>query len=244
MSNGEPWQQWARRDIDGGLVDRARGVLPEMECTKQLVRLVSEIYRPGMSVLDVGCNAGHYLTGLRRIDPNMNYLGVDVNPRSIENAREIFATDPNARFEVKDIRQPLDLGAKFDIVFCCNVILHLPDFRPPLRSLLESTKGVCIIRTLLEERSTLARRLQSHNFAEEEEPADFYYMNTWARDVFVRFADDLGWRTELLADEYDACAIAAEYDTVKQGDGTRMVAGMQADGAVIYNWRWARLTEV
>ena len=40
------WKQWAKRpEAEGTLVDRARGVLPEMESTKQLVDLISEIYQ-------------------------------------------------------------------------------------------------------------------------------------------------------------------------------------------------------
>ena len=47
------------------------------ESTKQLVQLVSQIYKPGMSVLDVGCNVGHYLLGLRKKFPTLDYTGVD-----------------------------------------------------------------------------------------------------------------------------------------------------------------------
>ena len=39
---------------------RTTGELPEMECTKQLVYLISEVYEPGMKILDVGCASGHY----------------------------------------------------------------------------------------------------------------------------------------------------------------------------------------
>ncbi len=41
----EAWQQWGKRpEIEWTLVERARGSLQEMECTKQLVRLVSEVH--------------------------------------------------------------------------------------------------------------------------------------------------------------------------------------------------------
>ena len=129
---------------------------------------------------------------------------------------------------------------------CVNPVspisLHLPDFRPPLRNLLASTKRVCFIRTLLDVRSTLSQRLQSHDFAEEEPPTDYYHMNTWATDFFVGFAAKLGWRTEIIRDEFDTSILEKEYDSVKKGDGTRIVGGVQADGAVLYNWTWTKMT--
>lgn len=235
-----PWQQWEKRDIDGYLVDRATGALPEMECTKQLVQLVAAEYQPGMRVLDVGCNAGHYLRGLRRIDQTLDYTGVDINPRSIASAREIFADDAHARFEVGDAQVSILGGETYDIVFCCNVILHLPDYRPILRNLLASTSAVCLVRTLLDERTTLSRRVLSHDFPEGAEPDDYYNMNTWATDVYIGFAQSEGWPTEIIDDEFEPSVIAAEFETVKQGDGVRVHGGKQADGSVIYNWAWTR----
>jgi SAM-dependent methyltransferase len=238
----EPWQQWQKRDIDGNLVNRAKGILPEMECTKQLVRLLAEVYEPTMRVLDAGCNAGHYLRGLRRLDKNLRYVGVDVNPRSIANARAVFAEDPCASFEARDIRSPLFPDDPFDIVFCCNVFLHLPELRAPLSNLLASTKRVCFVRTLLGEYTTLAKRLMTHEFDAAGNPTDYYYQNTWQLDYFRGIAADCGWQTEFLADEFDPAVLQKEYRMVKQGDGTRIVGdGQQADGAVIYNWVWAKM---
>ena len=70
------WRVWNRNiDPERTLLQRATGELPEMECTKQLVDLVSEVYQPNMKILDVGCATGHYLLGLLRIDKNdMNIL--------------------------------------------------------------------------------------------------------------------------------------------------------------------------
>lgn len=74
--NVNNWKQWGKRpnDSERTLIERAKGNLSEMESTKQLVKLVSEIYEPGMRVLDVGCNTGHYLRGLRKISSNLDYV--------------------------------------------------------------------------------------------------------------------------------------------------------------------------
>jgi len=237
------WQQWGRRpEIEWTLVDRGRGLLPEMECTKQLVRLVSEVYRTGIRVLDVGCNVGHYLRGLRRLDATLDYTGVDAYEHYIEQARGIFADDPYAHFDVRDVFEPLFPDNPFDIVFCCNVILHLPDFRLPVRNLLASTKEVCFIRTLLGDHTTIVKRAVAQDFDDEGNPLDFIYQNTWHSDYFVGFIRQLGWNVELISDEFDSSVLQREYKTVKRGKGTHIVDGRQADGNIIFNWIWAKIT--
>jgi SAM-dependent methyltransferase len=237
------WKQWANRpETEGTLVQRARGELPEMESTKQLVRLVSEVYEPGMRVLDVGCNAGHYLRGLRRISPELDYTGVDAYAVYIDQAKEIFADDKHAHFEVKDIHKPIFPDTPFDIVYCCNVIIHLPDFRLPTRNLLESTKKVCFIRLPLGDHTTIVRRAMTQVFSDTGEPLDFVYQNTWQREYFTEFVQGLGWNVELIADEFNPSVLANEYQNLKKGWGTNVIDGKQVEGNIILNWTWAKMT--
>ena len=49
--------------VEARTFDRAKK-LPEMESAKQLRTLIKKIYRKGMSILDVGCAAGHYYHSL------------------------------------------------------------------------------------------------------------------------------------------------------------------------------------
>lgn len=238
-----PWQQWAKRpETEPTLVERARGALPPMESTKQLVQLVAGVYRPGMRVLDVGCNVGHYLRGLRGLDPRLDYTGVDAYAQYIEQARVIFSDDPHASFHVKDVHEPLFPGEPFDVVYCCNVLLHLPDFRRPVRNLLDSTKSVLLVRTLLGEYTTIVKRAVSHAYDDAGEPLDFVYQNTWETGWFTGWIERQGWQVELIADAFDALALAREYDAVKRARGTRVVEGRQADGNIIFNWTWAKIT--
>jgi SAM-dependent methyltransferase len=237
------WQQWTKgTTVEGTLVERARGTLGEMESTKQLVDLVKEAWQPGMRVLDVGCNAGHYLRGLRRLASDLDYVGVDAYSHYISAASEIYSGDEHARFEVKDIYEPLFPEDPFDIVYCCNVILHLPDFRAPLRNLLESTKKVCFVRTLLGDHTTKVRRAESPELGDDGEPLDFVFQNTWDRRLVTSFAADLGWNADLIEDRFDPKVLAKEFDSLKEGRGTRIVDGRQVDGVVLFEWEWLKFT--
>jgi SAM-dependent methyltransferase len=237
------WQQWADRpEVEQTLALRATGELGEMESTKQLVDLIGAVYKPGMTVLDAGCNVGHYLRGLRRLDPELSYTGVDAYEVYIDRAHEVFAEDPNTRFEVKDIHAPLFPEEPRDIVYCCNVLLHLPDFRTPLANLLESTREVCFVRTLLGESTTIVKRAMTEEFSEDGEPLDFVYQNTWARDHFLSCVRELGWRGELIEDRFDPAVLAREHSSLKKGTGTGVIDGRQVDGSILFNWEWVKIT--
>ena len=83
--------KWAEDpSVEQRTFKRVTGELQEMESTKQLVDLISDIYQPGMKVLDVGCAAGHYYNGLARIDSDLDYSGVDATIPYIEFAKNYF----------------------------------------------------------------------------------------------------------------------------------------------------------
>ena len=239
----EPWQEWGvNPKSEVTLEGRAKGDLPEMECTKQLVRLISPVYQPGMRILDVGCNVGHYLRALRRLDPNINYVGVDAYPNYIKEAKEIFGENERTTFLVKDVMQPLFPRSSFDIVFCCNLILHLPDFKIPVRNLLESTKRACFIRTLLGDQTTIVKLIKKHVFDAEGNPLAFRYLNTYKLDYFVYYIKDLGWNVAVIEDEFAPEVLTDEYINVKGGTGTRIVGGKQVESNIIYEWKFLKIT--
>lgn len=244
----ENWQLWKTKpDLESKYnIERLRGNLSEMESTKQLINLISECYEPSMKILDVGCNVGHYLLGLRKKFPSLNYTGVDAYDSYINEAKNAFSTDPNATFEVKDIFQPLFPENKFDIVYCCNVLLHLPDFRIPVTNLLNSTKKICFIRTLLSDHTTIVQAPISDNFDDSGNPNEFWYLNTWSEKYFLNFINNLGWKTEIIKDEFNPSNIQQEYDSSKDNDidkGTKILGDKQIVDNIIFNWVWVKITK-
>lgn len=244
----EDWQQWGKLPESESRynLERVKGNLPEMESTKQLVKIISKFYSRNSKVLDVGCNVGHYLRGIRKTHPELDYTGADAYEIYIKQAKEAFANDPNAKFEIKDIFKSLFPKNPFDIVFCCNVLLHLPDFREPVKNLLESTKKVCIIRTLLGDTSTIVKSSLDSKFDEKGNPTNFLYLNTWEKNYFINYIKKLGWNIEIQPDEFNPELIQKEHEKIKTNKfdkPTRVVNGKQIVENIIVNWQWAIITK-
>ena len=101
--------------------------------------LVEEVMgvRPGMRILDIGCGTADILSRL----PQVDYLGIDHNPKYVEKSRSRFGS--RGRFEVLDVNDSSfrDFGS-FDIVLLLGVLHHLNDDEIPglLSTIVMSTK--------------------------------------------------------------------------------------------------------
>lgn len=98
------------RYIQAGSIRSARSVIPFV------LRELSPV-----SVFDVGCGAGAWLSEYRKCGIT-DYLGVDgayVQPSSL--------LIPAEHFQSQDIAQAFDLGRRFDIVQCLEVGEHIPE---------------------------------------------------------------------------------------------------------------------
>jgi SAM-dependent methyltransferase len=244
----DTWKIWNKDDsVEQRTYKRVTGELPEMESTKQLVELVANIYTPGMKVLDVGCAAGHYYNGLSRIDSEIRYHGIDATSAYIEFARKHFKHKPYTTFEVVDIFDlPDKFYRKYDIVFCCNVILHLPSFQVPLKNIITASKKYCIIRTLISGKTHLSKLLYSDSFDENGEPTDFVFQNTYSYKIIEKFICELGdYKIEFIDDKFDARLINDEYRDYSplQSAVTRVQNDVQIAGSKVLEWKWIKITK-
>ncbi|MBN1917788.1 MAG: methyltransferase domain-containing protein [Verrucomicrobia bacterium] len=99
---------------------------------------------PGeVRVLDVGCGNGSLALPVASL--GYPVVGVDVDAGSIEHAREVNGF-PNARFETV-ASDSFDLGAPFDVVICSEVLEHLHQPLPLIRTIARAMKddGLAII---------------------------------------------------------------------------------------------------
>ena len=103
-------------------------------------------------------------------------------------------------------------------------MLHLPDFRKPITNLLESTKKVCFVRTLLSDHTNIVKSPTEEEYDGDGNPLNYWYFNTWNKNYFIDFIEKLGWKTELIPDEFDPTTIQKEFENIKTEDLTIFVA--------------------
>lgn len=104
-------------------------------CVADWVRNLAAVRGSGserrLVLVDVGCAHGHYTVGLAKRYPGIDFLGLDVSPRAVEEARKAAAAAgvSNCRFERVDgldWQTPLN-GARADIVLMGEVLEHVLD---------------------------------------------------------------------------------------------------------------------
>lgn len=106
---------------------------------KRLMRLTN-----GRRFLDVGCNVGYAVESARHL--GFQSTGIDLDPESIEIACSMF---PGGRYITSSIQAMADRQEKFDVIYCAEVIEHVPDpkaFADSLFALLDAG-GVLFLTT-------------------------------------------------------------------------------------------------
>ncbi len=244
----EKWRIWDRDDsVEQRTYQRAAGKLPEMECAKQLTELVSEVYHESMKILDVGCAGGHYFNSLKSINPEISYTGFDATKAYIDFAKKHFHEQENVNFDRQDVFNiDKKYNNEFDVVFSCNVLLHLPSVEEPINNLLDASKKYCFIRTLISNNTHLSKYLYSDSFDKNGDPDHFVYENTYSKEYIKQIIRSHGnYNTEFIEDKFDEKAINAEfvdYDSI-QDAVTKSVNGLQIAGSKVFEWAWVKITK-
>jgi 2-polyprenyl-3-methyl-5-hydroxy-6-metoxy-1,4-benzoquinol methylase len=105
--------------------------------------------RPGLKVLDLGCNDGNLSLYMAR--KGCEVLGIDLARNAVECARksaEHYGIK-NARFESIDFVRDWNGPATFDLVLCSHVIEHVPDDKQFIQKISAALKpgGTALIFT-------------------------------------------------------------------------------------------------
>jgi SAM-dependent methyltransferase len=94
---------------------------PEPYAWERRRALLLDETKPGERVLDLGCGAGRFLTALK--DAGADPVGVEIAEAAAERAR---ATGVEVRLVEPDGTLPFGHG-EFDLVWCSEVLEHVPD---------------------------------------------------------------------------------------------------------------------
>lgn len=256
------WRIWDTEEDYGLLLfKRATGQLPEMESSKAVARIVKRLLPPGGTILDAGCGAGHYLRSLKReIAAPFRYTGLDSTRRYIELAREAWREEPEADFHLGDIFALPFADAHFDVVISCNVFLHLPSIKTPLRELVRVARRHVLVRTLVGERSFRIQEVYSpethpksyggdsdeEEFDDDGEPKYFHYYNIYSRSYVEKLLKGIPGvqKFQIYPDtEYDPQNIEAELTSESPPDATRIIGGLQINGYILQPWHFIEISK-
>jgi 2-polyprenyl-3-methyl-5-hydroxy-6-metoxy-1,4-benzoquinol methylase len=93
----------------------------KLRCARR-VKMLSGHLKPGMTVLELGCGAGHFTKELARSGADI--VAIDVSPELLEIARANCST-PNVRYEIENAYELRYGDAVFDSVVGSSVLHHL-----------------------------------------------------------------------------------------------------------------------
>ena len=131
---------------------------------------------------------------------------------------------------------------KFDIVFCSNVLHHLPSIDIPLKNLIKASKKYCIIRTLVSDNTHLARFYYNDSMNKKGELNNFQLQNTYSYSLIRKKIKKIGnYKIKFEDDVFDGKKINKEYTKkeIKKYPGlTRFVDGVQIAGSKVFEFKW------
>lgn len=118
------WGYWENPSLsDGSTADFA-------QAAENLVRKMSDLAetKDGMKILDCGCGFGGNISSLNQRFANVEFTGLNIDPRQLERARSQVYPLNNNRIEFVEgdaCELPFADGS-FDIVFAVECIFHFP----------------------------------------------------------------------------------------------------------------------
>ncbi|HFB65441.1 MAG TPA: class I SAM-dependent methyltransferase [Aeromonadales bacterium] len=101
-------------------------------------------YTQGKRFIDVGCNAGFAVEAARIC--GFDAQGVDVDGKTIALAKKFF---PEACYQSKSIQKIAAEGQQFDLIYCSEVLEHLPSLHDFVKALYDGLdkNGVLYLTT-------------------------------------------------------------------------------------------------
>jgi len=236
------WKIWQKDSGVERSFQRINKTLPEMECSKQLAKIVKRVYKKNDTVLDFGCAAGHYYYSLNKIDKNIKYWGFDSTKDYIDFAKKHFKANKNTTFDVQSLFSMSKKYRKsFDIVFCSNVLHHVPSIDLPLRNLLSAAKKYCVIRTLVSNNTHLSKFYYNDKKNKKDELTNFVFQNTYSYNLIKEKIKKIGnFKVTFEDDQFDGSKINKEFkkDSRKYPGLTKFANNVQIAGSKVFEFKW------
>ena len=123
------------------------------------------------TIYEFGCGMGRNLNHLKTVFPDMTFIGIDCNKRSIEIAKEHFS---NIEFRLGSLEHLRPSG----VIFTVSVLSHVPDPIKYLNQFMENTDNII----LLELRLPKFGKVNDPNIINYSYSHDYeYLLESWIR---------------------------------------------------------------
>ena len=131
---------------------------------------------------------------------------------------------------------------KFDIVFCSNVLHHLPSIDIPLKNLINATRKYCIIRTLVSDNTHLARFYYDDTTNQKGELNNFQLQNTYSYNLIREKIKKIGnFKVNFENDIFNGKNINKKLikkEKKKYPGLTKYINGIQIAGSKVFEFKW------
>ncbi len=250
MTGSKAWINWnEEKDYGDMFYKRAVGELPEMESSKAVCEILKPLYNENMSLLDVGCGAGHYLRSLRlHLNPNICYHGTDATPYYIELAKKAY-NNP----ELFTVGSVLDLpfeNNSYDIVMSNNLVMHLPpNLEKPFSELLRVSKKHVVIRAMFGDRNYVVREILTQKDLEfknddinvssfDLEKLNFRYFNMYTEEYYTSLIEKLAPSSNIKIIKDNNWKPFNNVSDSNTPTATKTMGENQVSGNLILDWRF------
>lgn len=141
-------------------------------------------------VVDLCCGEGLIAMELDRLPVQFEYLGLDLNPQAIAEARRI---NPSLRFEADDIVARTPDHDWADLVICLEALEHFDEPRDPLRRILSWTHQSAIVSVPWEPYFRIGNLLRGKHLSRfGNHPEHVQQFNPRSLEALLReFSDDV-----------------------------------------------------
>jgi SAM-dependent methyltransferase len=175
---------------------RARDEAEEMTCAAQATDLLTELSRPGETLLDAGCGSGYFFHSLRRRGIALEYHGIDATAPIIELGRRELAAFGLAPDRLHILRIE-DFQGVADHVLCMNVLSNIDNYHRPLERLLNAARKSLILRESIKDGSV-------YNYVRDDflDPGSSLnvHVNAYDRTELAAFIARYGFAVREVAD--------------------------------------------
>lgn len=189
------WENCSR--LHKTYIERAKDNAEEMDCAAQCADIVQRYYRPGMTLLDVGCGSGWYYWSFQKRQIDIEYYGMDSCKSFIRYAKKYmkFAGLGEERFILCEVE---NLDTNYDIIVCFNTLCYLPSYHLALERMCRSANKFIIVRSTFDD--TNQYRYLKDPGIDSGSARTYNYYNIHSITEFQEFMDRLGFMTEMIED--------------------------------------------